>query len=141
MMDAIKLLDRYAASETVFYDRSETVPIEYVVPEDRQEAVVDERGRIERIPYELCVLVALHKAIRRREIRVEGGKIWRNAEVDLPADFDGNRDGHYEALAKPCDSAAFVADLRCRHTAALPAMALKTSMHASGSAPALFDDL
>ena len=30
--------------------------------------VVDEKGRIERIPYELCVLVALRDAIRRREI-------------------------------------------------------------------------
>jgi hypothetical protein len=78
VMDALKLLDRYAGPEAVFYDRAETVPIEHVVPEDWQEAVADERGRIERIPYELCVLVALRKAIRRREIWVEGGTIWHN---------------------------------------------------------------
>ncbi|MGV9776428.1 DUF4158 domain-containing protein [Streptosporangium sp. NPDC003464] len=53
VMDALALLERYADSEAVFYDRAETVPIEHVVPEDWQEAVVDERGRIERIPYEL----------------------------------------------------------------------------------------
>ncbi len=117
--EALKLLDRYADSEAVFYDRAETVPIEHVVPEDYQEAVVDERGRIERIPYELCVLVTLRKAIRRREIWVEGGKIWRNPEADLPADFDDNRDVHYEALKKPRDPAAFIADLQRRHTAAL----------------------
>ncbi|MET8006569.1 hypothetical protein [Nonomuraea glycinis] len=114
VMDALKLLDRYADSEAVFYDRAETVPIEHVVPEDWQEAVVDERGRIERIPYELCVLVALRKAIRRREIWVEGGTIWRNPEADLPADFDDNRDVHYEALKKPRDPAAFIADLQRR---------------------------
>ncbi|MEV4250674.1 Tn3 family transposase [Streptosporangium canum] len=119
VMDALKLLDRYADSEAVFYDRAETVPIEHVVPEDWQGAVADERGRIERIPYELCVLVALRKAIRRREIWVEGGKIWRNPEADLPADFDDNRDVHYEALKKPRDSVAFIADLQRRHTAAL----------------------
>lgn len=119
VMDALKLLDRYADSEAVFYDRAETVPIDHVVPEDWQEAVVDERGRIERIPYELCVLVALRKAIRRREIWVEGGTIWRNPEADLPADFDDNRDVHYEALKKPRDPAAFIADLQRRHTAAL----------------------
>ena len=112
-------MDRYADSEAVFYDRAETVPIEHVVPEDWQEAVVDERGRIERIPYELCVLVALRKAIRRREIWVEGGKIWRNPEADLPIDFDDNRDVYYEALKKPRDPAAFIADLQRRHTAAL----------------------
>ncbi|PRX59061.1 hypothetical protein B0I32_121165 [Nonomuraea fuscirosea] len=80
VMDALKLLDRYADSEAVFYDRAETVP---------------------------------------REIWVEGGKIWRNPEADLPADFDDNRDVHYEALKKPRDPAAFIADLQRRHTAAL----------------------
>ncbi|MFF4625644.1 class I SAM-dependent methyltransferase [Nonomuraea jabiensis] len=74
VMDALNLLQRYDGSDAVFYDRAKTVPIEHVVPEDWQEAVVDERGRVERIPYELCVLVALRKAIRRREIWVEGGK-------------------------------------------------------------------
>ncbi|MEV5561072.1 hypothetical protein AB0L44_46185 [Nonomuraea wenchangensis] len=73
VMDALALLERYDA---VFYDRAELVPLEHVVPEDWQEAVVDERGRIERIPYELCVLVALRKAVRRREIWVEGAKTW-----------------------------------------------------------------
>jgi len=81
--------------------------------------VVDDRGRIEHIPYEWCVLVALRKAIRRREIWVEGGKTWRNPEADLPADFDDNRDVHYEALKKPRNPAAFLADLQRRHTAAL----------------------
>ncbi|WP_326642619.1 Tn3 family transposase [Nonomuraea fuscirosea] len=119
VMEALALLERYADSEAVFYDRAETVPIEHVVPEDWQEAVVDERGRTERIPYELCVLVALRKAIRRREIWVEGGKIWRNPEADLPVDFDDNRDVHYEALSKPRDPAAFIADLQRRHSAAL----------------------
>ncbi|GAA2208290.1 hypothetical protein GCM10009850_037480 [Nonomuraea monospora] len=119
VMDALALLERYADSEAVFYDAAETMPIEHVVPEDWQEAVADEHGRIERIPYELCALVALRKALRRREIWVEGGKTWRNPEADLPADFDDNRDVHYEALAKPRDPAAFIADLQRRHTAAL----------------------
>jgi hypothetical protein len=91
-----------------------------VMPEDWKEAVVDpDTGLIERIPYELCVLVALRKAIRRREIWVEGGNIWRNPEDDLPPDFEENRDVHYEALSKPRDPQAFIADLQQRHTDAL----------------------
>jgi hypothetical protein len=43
-----------------------------VVRKDRREAVVDDKGQFERIPYELCVLVALRDADRRREIYVEG---------------------------------------------------------------------
>ncbi|MGY2093574.1 Tn3 family transposase [Nocardia gipuzkoensis] len=83
------------------------------------EAVVDERGRIERIPYELCVLVALRDAIRRRAIYVEGGNRWRNPEDDLPGDFETAREVHYAALRQPLDSTAFIDDLRQRMTTAL----------------------
>ncbi|MER6535755.1 hypothetical protein ABT215_18500 [Streptomyces sp900105755] len=55
-----------------------------VVRKDWREAVVDDKGRIERIPYELCVRVALRDAIRRREIYIEGGRRWGDPEDDLP---------------------------------------------------------
>ncbi len=90
------------------------------MPDDWRGAVLDpDSGLVERIPYELCVLVALRKAIRRREIWVEGANTWRNPDEDLPADFEDNRDVHYEALAKPRDPADFIADLQKRHVAAL----------------------
>jgi Tn3 transposase DDE domain len=120
VMDALALLGRYADSEAGFYDAADTVPLEHVVPDDWRDAVVDEdTGLVERIPYELCVLVALRKAVRRREIWVEGGSTWRNPDHDLPGDFEDNRDVHYQALSKPRDPADFVADLQKRHAAAL----------------------
>ncbi|MBE3012466.1 hypothetical protein IL992_25205 [Microbispora sp. NEAU-D428] len=33
---------------------------------------------------------------------MEGGKIWRNPEADLPADFDDNRDAQLEPAALDC---------------------------------------
>lgn len=120
VMDALALLDRYADSEADFYDAADTVPLEHVVPDDWSEAVAGaDTGLVERIPYELCVLVALRKAIRRREIWVEGGNTWRNPDHDLPADFEDNRDVHYQALKKPREPAEFIADLQRRHTEAL----------------------
>ena len=120
IMDALALLDRYKDSEEDFYAAADTVPLDRVVPEDWREAVVDaDTGLIERIPYELCVLVSLRKAIRRREIWVEGGNVWRDPDHDLPADFEENRDVHYQALSKPRDPAEFIADLKKRHVAAL----------------------
>jgi len=120
VMDALDLLDRYADSDEDYYAASDVVPFEHVVPEDWKEAVVDpDTWLVERIPYELCVLVALRKAIRRREIWVEGGNTWRNPDHDLPQDFEDNRDFHYEALKKPRDPADFIADLKKRHVAAL----------------------
>jgi hypothetical protein len=116
VMDALDLLARWAdrPGQARFYDPAERVPLEGVVPAGWRDAVIDEHGRVERIPYELCVLKALREAIRRREIWVVGANRWRDPEQDLPQDFDANRDVHYAAIRQPLDVAAFVAGLRQR---------------------------
>ncbi|MET7738552.1 hypothetical protein ABZT02_46040 [Streptomyces sp. NPDC005402] len=78
--------------------------------------VVDDKGKVERIPYELCILVALRDAIRRREIYIEGGLRWRNPEDDLPGDFEATRTVHYAAIHQPMDPQAFITDLKRRMT-------------------------
>ncbi|WTA23665.1 Tn3 family transposase [Streptomyces sp. NBC_00853] len=85
-----------------------------VVREEWRKAVVDERGRVERIPYELCVLVSLRDALRRREIWVPGAGRWQNPEDDLPPDFEDNRDVHYDAIRQPQDPGAFIGALKKR---------------------------
>ncbi|WP_248966246.1 hypothetical protein [Sphaerisporangium perillae] len=72
-------------------------------------AGLDGDGVIERVSYELCVLVAVKNALRRREIYVGGAARWRNPEEDLPADFEDNRVVHYENLRQPLDVAEFIA--------------------------------
>jgi hypothetical protein len=69
-MDAMRMLEKYAEADgkTRFYDGSDTVPMDGVVCKAWREVVIDDKGRVERIPYELCVLVALRDAVRRREI-------------------------------------------------------------------------
>ncbi|WP_440072208.1 Tn3 family transposase [Streptosporangium sp. OZ121] len=121
VMDAIELLARYAGvdSDQRHYATAETVPIDGVVPKAWLDGVVDDGGRVERIPYELCVLIALKDALRRREIYVEGAGRWRDPDEDLPGDFEDNRDVHYAALAKPLDATEFIAGLKTRMRAAL----------------------
>ncbi len=80
-----------------------------------------EKGRVERIPYELCVLSALRDALRRREIWAVGARKWRIPEEDLPAEFEENRDVHYGALGQPLDPTSFVEGLKGRLSAALSA--------------------
>jgi hypothetical protein len=121
VMDALDLLRRYTdrPARDRFCDHSEKVPVEGVVPREWADAVVDDDSRVERIPYELCVLRSLREAIRRREVYIAGATRWRNPEDDLPADFDANRDVHYAAIRQPLDPSAFVADLKARLGAAL----------------------
>ena len=121
VMDAIDLLASYASvdAKVKVYAAEAIVPIDGVVPKAWQDAVTDDRGRIERIPYELCVLIALRDALRRREIWVEGAGRWRDPEEDLPETFEDNRDVHYAALGKPLQAQEFIDDLKRRHRAAL----------------------
>jgi TnpA family transposase len=114
VIEALELLRRYAPRPgTVrFYDAGEDLPIDGVVPAEWREAVVDAQGRVERIPYELCVLRALRDGIRRRELWVVGAQRWGNPDDDLPADFEFHRDIHYAALRQPLDASSFVADLK-----------------------------
>ena len=115
VMDAIDLLERYLEQplkEGAFFDPAESVPLDGIVPDQWRAAVVDDKGRVERIPYELCVLVKLRDALRRREIWVVGANRWRNPEDDLPQDFEDNRDVHYDAIRQPQAPAKFVADLQ-----------------------------
>ncbi|MFJ4910101.1 DUF4158 domain-containing protein [Streptomyces sp. NPDC093249] len=121
VMDAMKLLKKYADADgkTRFYDAGDEVPMDGVVRKDWREAVVDDKSKVERIPYELCVLVALRDAIRRREIYVEGAARWRNPEDDLPGDFEATRAVHYAAIRQPLNPRAFIADLKKRMTAGL----------------------
>jgi hypothetical protein len=121
VIDALALLARYARvdGKRRFYGPETHVPLDGVVPTAWRDAVVDEQGRIDRIPYELCVLVALRDAIRRREIYIEGAYRWRDPENDLPGDFEASRDVHYAALRQPLDPREFINSLRSRMTAAL----------------------
>ncbi|MGP2442603.1 hypothetical protein [Streptomyces sp. JW3] len=70
-MDAMRLLTKYA-------------DVDGVARKDWREAVADDQGRVERIPYELCALLAPRDAVRRREIYVEGAARWCNPEHGLP---------------------------------------------------------
>jgi hypothetical protein len=78
------------------------------------DGVVDGDGRVERLPYELCVLITLRDALRRREVYVRGAGRWKDPDEDLPGDFEDNRDVHYAALAKPLDATEFTGSLRKR---------------------------
>ena len=103
VMDAIDLLARYAGtdSDQKVYAAGEKVPVDGVVPKAWLDGVTDDDGRVERIPYELCVLIALRDALRRREVYVQGAGRWKNPDEDLPVDFEDNRDVHYAELGSP----------------------------------------
>jgi len=76
------------------------------------EKTKDREERINRISYEICVLRALRKRLRTKEIWVAGADRYRDPEQDLPADFAAKRDSYYALLQAPKDAQAFIDQVR-----------------------------
>ena len=118
-MNALSLLAKYRGRKVATFPATETVPLDGVVKNDWQELVLDERGRINRITYELCVLTTLREKVRCKEIWVEQAGRYCNPDEDLPQDFEVRRREFYEALAQPEEARAFTDNLRREMEAAL----------------------
>lgn len=67
-----------------FYDFDQNIPLDDVVPPEWQDAVVDKQGRIERVVYELCVLLSLRDLLCSRRIFLAGAGQWGKPGVDRP---------------------------------------------------------
>ena len=102
VLRALALVKKYADSKVLCYPADEEVPLEGVVRDSWQEAVLerdkDGNTRVNRISYEICVLQALRERLRCKEVWVRGANRYRNPDEDLPADFDEKRDAYYAAL-------------------------------------------
>ena len=84
------------------------------IPARWKELIVDVRGQLNVISYELCVLNQLRERVRAREIWVEGADRYRDPGRDLPQDFDERRASYYAGLGLPQDVCVFVTDIRAR---------------------------
>ncbi|RLK07292.1 Tn3 family transposase [Ruegeria conchae] len=82
------------------------------IPRKWQETVIDTRGRLNVISYELCVLTQLRDRIRSKEIWVEGADRYRNPDDDLPKDFPEKRDVYYAGLKLTQDAREFSRSVR-----------------------------
>jgi TnpA family transposase len=115
VIEALDILKANQDSHRQYYDADE-VPLDGIVPKKWHDIVVeqDKKGndRINRINYEICVLRALRKRLRTKEIWVVGADRYRNPEHDLPADFAAKRDSYYERLKAPKDVEAFIAQIQ-----------------------------
>src|SRR5262249_16839868 len=74
VLRALALVKKYADSKVLCYPADEEVPLEGVVRDSGQEAVVerdkDGNTRVNRISYEICALQALRERLRCKEVWV-----------------------------------------------------------------------
>ena len=111
VMEALEVLQANRDSNRQYYDVEE-VPLDGVIAKKLRDIVVEKSKdggeRINRINYEICVLRALRKRLRTKEIWADGADRYRDPEQDLPADFAEKRDTYYEMLKAPKDAQEFI---------------------------------
>ena len=116
VMHALALLKAHLQHKGTCYPEGVDVPMDGVVRPIWMPLVVEEgsdgKTRINRIAYEICVLEALRKRLRCREIWVVGGRRYRDPEEDLPQDFEVRRAAYYAELGIPTDAKAFTETVR-----------------------------
>lgn len=120
VIEALELLTKYIGSRERYYDPSEKVPTEGIIPSSLSELINETNSdgsvKINRINYELAVLQALRDGLRCKEIWVVGANRYRNPEEDLPTDFEQQREVYYQALQQPEDVEVFISNLQQQMT-------------------------
>lgn len=122
VIEALAVIRRHLGSHSRYYPK--TVPIEGVVTPAWKEKVLEEidgETRVNRHYYELCVLERLQRALKCKEVWVEGSSAFRNPSEDMPGDWadEQRRTRHYQELGKPLEAQTFVRSLQERLVTAL----------------------
>jgi Domain of unknown function (DUF4158) len=123
LIEALAVIQRHLRSHQRYFP--EMVPVEGVItPAWRQKVFEEVQGeyRVNRRYYELCVLEKLQRALKCKEVWVEGSYAFRNPNEDMPGDWNDEqrRILHYQELAKPLDAQS--AFEKSRYTANLRTM-------------------
>jgi len=145
VIEALAVIKRFRGTKGPYFP--EDVPIDGVVLPSWRETVIEEhdgKGRINRQYYELCVLQRLERALKCKEVWVEGTYAFRNPSQDMPAHWaeDEHRVAYYGLLHQPVEVTSFLDPLRARLTTALTQFnrELPRNPHVHLTTPAANDD-
>lgn len=119
---ALEIIKQSAEGAPRFYDANE-IPLDGVMRSSWRETILvpdkQDRVRVDRLKYEICVLQALRERLRCKEIWAVGANRYRNPDEDLPANFEAQREGYYAALSLPLQAEEFIAGVQREMTEAL----------------------
>lgn len=111
VIEAIEILKKYAGKKKRWFP-IDKVPLEGILQPLWRDAVIEKtpKGtqRVNRITYEICVLQALCKQLKCKEIWVIGANRYGNPENDLPPDFETHKELYYKALNLPLSADEFI---------------------------------
>jgi TnpA family transposase len=122
VIEALAIIKQYVGTKTPYLPAD--APVDGVVLPSWRETVIEEHDgttRINRQYYELCVLQRLERALKCKEVWVEGAYAFRNPSEDLPVNWteETQRTAYYQTLQQPIEVRSFLDPLHHRLTQAL----------------------
>lgn len=142
IIKALEVIRQYMRTSYKYFPVA--VPLEGIVTGSWTSTVLEEvagKTMVNRKYYEICVLLQMERALKCKEIWVEGSYIWRNPSEDLPPDWadEEKRASYYQQLNQPMSAQTFVENIRQEMTAALSEFNRtlpdnpRVNIHSSGS--------
>jgi len=124
VIEALAVMKQYLGTKGLYFPAEATVPLDGVVLPSWRDTVLEEQEgkvRINRQYYELCVLQQLERALKCKEVWVEGASAFRNPSQDMPPDWQAEpqREAYYRSLGQPVIVTSFLDPLREQLTQAL----------------------
>lgn len=124
VVEALALIKRNLGTKHQYFP--EEVPLAGVVGRSWEATVIEGQNgetKINRKYYELCVLQKLERALKCKEVWVEGAATFCNPSEDLPTDWsrEEKRADYYRSLDHPLEVKSFLDPLRGRLSDALTA--------------------
>jgi len=123
LLRAIDLVRRYWSTNHTYYPADESVPVDLIKGEWRELALEGEPSerRVLKQYFEMCVLLRLEKALKCKEVWVEGSYKYRNPDEDLPKDWEERREEYYRLRNFPLDPTVLIESLKKEMTEKLTA--------------------
>jgi len=121
IIDGIDLVRRYLITKHTYYPEAERIPEALLIDSWEELYDEDDRGnpRINKHYFELCVLHKLEKALKNKEVWVEGSYRYRNPDRDLPMDWAERWNIYCNKHRIPTRAEDFIEPIREELTSAL----------------------
>ena len=122
IIDALEVIRKYMRTSYKYFPVE--VPLDGIVTESWSSTVLEEiagKTRVNRKYYEICVLLQMERALKCKEIWVEGSYAWRDPSEDMPQDWsdEEKRASYYQQLNQPMSAQTFTESIRREMTEAL----------------------
>ena len=108
VIKGIEIIKKYYDSGKQYIPDDEDTPINIIPPKWHSRIIEESNGKIKRISYEVYLLKVLGNKIKCREVWIENSIKHANPDLDLPGDFDENKDKYHQAISQPLDADQFI---------------------------------